>query len=156
MKLWSLSALLIGGLCASALGGTPSASLNRLRTMSAAGEQARSLGDREAYEVSQAAWNGRHQTQLSTSLVSSPPEGTIKNRLPLAVLGDSKKGAHAEEPPDPLDKDNKPKPQKSGKRLWWGLGGAAAGAGLGFLLGGPIGALIGGLLGGAAGFFFGP
>lgn len=41
----------------------------------------------------------------------------------------------------------------SGKGLMYGLGGAAAGAGIGFLLGGPIGALVGGLLGAVGGFF---
>lgn len=41
----------------------------------------------------------------------------------------------------------------SGKGLMYGLGGAAAGAGIGFLLGGPIGAIIGGLLGAVGGFF---
>ena len=41
----------------------------------------------------------------------------------------------------------------SGKGLMYGLGGAAAGAGIGFLLGGPIGAIVGGLLGAVGGFF---
>ena len=55
-------------------------------------------------------------------------------------------------------KDGKDKPGFfsnlfSGKGLMYGLGGAAAGAGIGFLVGGPIGALIGGLLGAVGGFF---
>ncbi len=41
----------------------------------------------------------------------------------------------------------------SGKGLLYGLGGAAAGAGIGWLVGGPIGAVIGGLLGAVGGFF---
>ena len=41
----------------------------------------------------------------------------------------------------------------SGKGVMYGLGGAAAGAGVGFLLGGPVGAVIGGLLGALGGFF---
>jgi len=41
----------------------------------------------------------------------------------------------------------------SGKGFMYGLGGAAAGAGVGFLLGGPIGALFGGLLGALGGYF---
>lgn len=41
----------------------------------------------------------------------------------------------------------------SGKGLMYGLGGAAAGAGIGWLVGGPIGAVIGGLLGALGGFF---
>lgn len=41
----------------------------------------------------------------------------------------------------------------SGKGLMYGLGGAAAGAGIGWLVGGPVGAVIGGLLGALGGFF---
>jgi len=41
----------------------------------------------------------------------------------------------------------------SGKGLMYGLGGAAAGAGIGFLLGGPVGAIVGGLIGAIGGFF---
>lgn len=41
----------------------------------------------------------------------------------------------------------------SGKGLLYGLGGAAAGAGIGWLIGGPIGAIIGGLIGAVGGFF---
>ena len=41
----------------------------------------------------------------------------------------------------------------SSKGLLYGLGSAAAGAGIGWLVGGPVGALIGGLLGAVAGFF---
>lgn len=39
------------------------------------------------------------------------------------------------------------------KGLLYGLGTAAAGAGIGWLVGGPAGALIGGLIGAVAGFF---
>jgi len=41
----------------------------------------------------------------------------------------------------------------SGKGLMYGLGGAAAGAGIGWLVGGPIGAIVGGLIGAIGGFF---
>lgn len=62
-------------------------------------------------------------------------------------------------PPLGLDKDGaKDKPGffsklMSGKGLMYGLGGAAAGAGIGWLVGGPIGAVAGALLGGLGGFF---
>ncbi len=56
------------------------------------------------------------------------------------------------------DKDAKDKPGffsrlTSGKGLMYGLGNAAAGAGIGWLIGGPIGAIIGGLIGAIGGFF---
>lgn len=41
----------------------------------------------------------------------------------------------------------------SGKGLLYGLGSAAAGAGIGWLVGGPIGAIVGGLIGAIGGFF---
>lgn len=65
--------------------------------------------------------------------------------VPAPALGEDKEGAK--------DKPGFFKSLMSGKGLMYGVGGAAAGAGVGFLLGGPIGALIGGLLGGIGGFF---
>jgi len=99
---------------------------------------------------------GSHNAFLSTPLVTTPPEGKYKNPTANLVVGEQGSGIKWGEPETPITKDGKAKPPKSGKRLWWTLGGAVAGAGLGFLIGGPIGAAIGGLLGAFAGWFFGP
>lgn len=100
---------------------------------------------------------GSHNAWLTTPLVTTPPRGKYnKPATANLVVGEQGTGIKWKEPETPLTKDGKAKPQKSGDRLWWALGAAAAGAGLGFLIGGPIGALIGGLLGALAGWFFAP
>jgi hypothetical protein len=81
--------------------------------------------------------------------------------LPVAKDNGPRISVSAEVPAPTLSKDaegSKDKPGFfsklfSGKGLMYGLGGAAAGAGIGFLLGGPVGAVIGGLLGALGGFF---
>lgn len=81
-------------------------------------------------------------------LVVAPDNGArpaMTAEVPAPALGEDKEGAK--------DKPGFFKNLMSGKGLMYGLGGAAAGAGIGFLLGGPVGALIGGLLGGLGGFF---
>lgn len=100
---------------------------------------------------------GSHNAWLTTPLVTTPPRGKY-NRPATAdlVVGEQGTGIKWGEPETPLTKDGKAKSQESGKKLWWALGAAVAGAGLGFLIGGPIGAVIGGLLGALAGWFFAP
>ncbi|MBI2385386.1 MAG: hypothetical protein HYV14_05155 [Elusimicrobia bacterium] len=65
--------------------------------------------------------------------------------VPAPALGEDKEGSK--------DKPGFFSKLLSGKGLMYGLGGAAAGAGIGWLVGGPIGAVVGGLLGALGGFF---
>ena len=156
MKSLKSAALLVVALCVtvSAQASTVSPYLQKVAERTGYGAQA--ADDQEAYRAASSDFDGRKKgTFLSTPLVTKPPKGTLKRPTADLVVGDPKKG-EIKEPPNPLTKDNKLKPQKSGKRLWWAGGGAALGAGVGFLVGGPIGALVGGILGAVAGFFFGP
>lgn len=93
---------------------------------------------------------------VSPPLVPEPAGGYLKKPSANLFVGNPGQDYVKSEPETPLTKENKAKEQSSGNKLWWGLGGAAVGAGLGFLLFGPIGALIGGLVAGAAAFYFGP
>lgn len=98
-------------------------------------------------------------TASGSGAVSPPPvlAPVRSERAPTADLIVGTPGKREiREPKNPLTPDGKAKPQKSGQRIWWTLGGAAAGAGIGFLVGGPIGAAIGGLAGAILGFLFGP
>lgn len=94
-----------------------------------------------------------------TGAVSPPPVlAPVRSERPVSadlIVGTPGKN-QIREPKNPLTSDDKAKEQKSGKSLWWGLGGAAAGAAIGFLLGGPIGAAIGAVALGLLGFIFGP
>jgi hypothetical protein len=94
--------------------------------------------------------------------INSAVEGALaKGGLVVTEARSARPIMSAEVPAPTLGKDaegSKDKPGFfsklfSGKGLMYGLGGAAAGAGVGFLLGGPVGALIGGLLGAVGGFF---
>ncbi|MBI3297612.1 MAG: hypothetical protein HYZ75_05580 [Elusimicrobia bacterium] len=95
----------------------------------------------------------------SNGSVSPPPVLVpVKSERPVSadlIVGTPGKRL-LREPKNPLTSDDKAKPQKSGNGAWWGLGGAAAGAGIGFLVGGPIGAVIGAVALGLLGFLFGP
>lgn len=73
------------------------------------------------------------------------PRPALAAVVPNPALGDDKEGTK--------DKPGFFSKLLSGKGLMYGLGGAAAGAGIGWLVGGPIGALVGGLLGALGGFF---
>ncbi len=73
------------------------------------------------------------------------PRPSMKAVVPAPEMTPDEKGAK--------DKPGFFKKIFSGKGLMYGLGGAAAGAGIGWLIGGPIGAVIGGLLGAIGGFF---
>lgn len=70
---------------------------------------------------------------------------SMKAEVPAPALGEDKEGAK--------DKPGFFSKLLSGKGLMYGLGGAAAGAGIGWLVGGPVGAVVGGLLGALGGFF---
>ena len=98
----------------------------------------------EACRINQAS-----KDALTTGgLVVTParePRPAMVAEVPAPTLGKDEEGAK--------DKPGFLSNLFSGKGLMYGLGGAAAGAGIGFLLGGPIGALIGGLLGAVGGFF---
>lgn len=76
---------------------------------------------------------------------TSVPRPTMTASVPTPALGEDKEGSK--------DKPGFFKKLLSGKGLMYGLGGAAAGAGIGWLIGGPIGALVGGLLGALGGYF---
>jgi len=91
-----------------------------------------------------AASNGALQTG-GLMVVKSETRPIMSANVPTPALGAD-------------EKDGKDKPGffsklTSGKGLMYGLGGAAAGAGIGWLVGGPIGALVGGLIGAIGGFF---
>lgn len=79
------------------------------------------------------------------AVADSKPRAAMVAEVPAPKLVADKEGSK--------DKPGFFKNLLSGKGLMYGLGGAAAGAGIGFLLGGPVGALIGGLLGAVGGFF---
>ena len=79
------------------------------------------------------------------AVADSKPRVSMRAEVPAPALGADKEGSK--------DKPGFFSKLFSGKGLMYGLGGAAAGAGIGFLLGGPIGAVIGGLLGAVGGFF---
>ena len=95
----------------------------------------------------------------SAGFVSPPPvlAPVSSPRQPSADLIVGEPGKHRiAEPKNPLTSDGKPVKQGSGQKLWWGLGGVAAGAAIGFLIGGPIGAAIGAAVLGALAWFFAP
>ncbi|MDD5305298.1 MAG: hypothetical protein PHS14_19550 [Elusimicrobia bacterium] len=73
------------------------------------------------------------------------PRAAMSAEVPAPALGEDKDGAK--------DKPGFFSKLFSGKGLMYGLGGAAAGAGIGWMVGGPIGAVIGGLIGAIGGFF---
>jgi hypothetical protein len=108
-----------------------------------------------AHQIASTEFDRAGRVKHSPPLVHQPAGSTVEKVRANLVIGTPGKRIR-KEPKNPLTSDGKAKPQKSGKGLWWGAGGAVAGAGLGFLLGGPIGAAIGGVLGAVAGFFFGP
>lgn len=84
----------------------------------------------------------------TNSLAVAPDRGprpAMSAQVPTPKLGDDAEGAK--------DKPGFFSKLFSGKGLMYGLGGAAAGAGIGWLVGGPIGAVVGGLLGAIGGFF---
>lgn len=102
-----------------------------------------------------ASWDGTR----GDGAVSPPPVlvPAVSPRAPSADLIVGTPGKHQiREPKNPLTEDGKPKEQKSGGAIWWGLGGAVVGAGVGFLVAGPIGAVIGGLGLALLAFFFKP
>lgn len=79
------------------------------------------------------------------AVADAKPHFAMTASVPAPGLGEDKEGSK--------DKPGFFSKLLSGKGLMYGLGGAAAGAGIGWLVGGPIGAVVGGLLGAIGGFF---
>lgn len=143
----------VGVLCQSVSAG----SLEALQGYSETGQQAAAAGDiYSARDLSSRGFDGGTPLVAASSppLVPKPVKGSRLQPRPDVIVG--KEGTRIREPRNPFTRDGKPKDRRSGKWYWWGLGGAAAGAGIGFLVGGPAGALIGGILGALLGLFFGP
>ncbi len=157
MRIWKQASLLVAALH---LGATLAMANTYDTAQSVAGSSRYAATRANVRDASASARDGfdagSHNAFLSPPLVAVPPSGKHKKPTANLVVGEQGSGIKWGEPKTPLTKDGKAKKQKSGKGLWWTLGGAAAGAGLGFLIAGPIGALIGGLLGALAGYFFGP
>ncbi|OIO12465.1 MAG: hypothetical protein AUJ52_00090 [Elusimicrobia bacterium CG1_02_63_36] len=150
-----LSALLA---LAFAVSGVGASEIGVLGTLSNSAQDAASQSDAGASKRRASdGWDSlRGEEYVSPPLVPEPAGGYLKKPSANLFVGNPGQDYVKSEPESPLTKDDKPKKQGSGAKLWWGLGGAALGAGLGFLLFGPIGALIGGLAAGAAGFYFAP
>ena len=95
-------------------------------------------------------------TSAQTVATAEPGDGvslTPSGERPDLFVGSPQR---LSEPSNPLTPEGKAKPQGTGTKVWWALGGAALGALIGFLIGGPMGALIGAAAGAAAGWFLGP
>lgn len=116
---------------------------------------------RQAADAPGEAWDGGRPRGDAPDRITDAVGGALSTNH-LATAPDRPRAAmSAQVPAPPLGVDepgSKDKPGffkklLSGKGLMYGLGGAAAGAGIGWLVGGPIGAVIGGLLGALGGFF---
>jgi len=95
----------------------------------------------EACEIEEASKGALQQGGLVVA--PSQPRQAMVAEVPAPSLNPDKPGA----------KDRPGFFKKHGLSLAYGLGGAAAGAGIGWLVGGPIGAVLGGLIGAGVGFF---
>ncbi|MBI5243313.1 MAG: hypothetical protein HY922_06435 [Elusimicrobia bacterium] len=130
---------------------------SRVHSIAYAGERAERAPDLQ--QASVLAAQGFDNAAQSQGFVSPPPvpalESVQKRPTGNLIIGDPKR-ATLSEPRNPLTKDGKAKPQKSGKQVAWALGGALALGLAGFLIGGGIGALVGALVGAALGAFLGP
>ena len=96
----------------------------------------------ETCRINKAAGGAQRKGGLPMAEVK--PRAAMIAEVPAPKLGADKEGSK--------DKPGFLSNLLSGKGLMYGLGGAAAGAGIGFLVAGPVGALIGGLLGAVGGF----
>jgi len=153
-KIGALGVLL--GLAASSVSGSSLDILTQTENGSQKAAATASLGASHKIASTQFERSGDSSLPVySPPLVYEPEGSTVKKIRKELIKGETGRRIH-DEPASPLTDNNEAVPQDSGKDLWWGAGGALAGAALGFLLGGPIGAVIGGLLGAIGGYFFGP
>ncbi|HAH07592.1 MAG TPA: hypothetical protein DCM05_13910 [Elusimicrobia bacterium] len=136
---------------------TISADMAGLRSISYSSEQGARTGDlNDAKTLAMAGFDGAGQSQNFVSPPPVPaPETGLRKPTGNLIIGDPSRATFTE-PKNPLTKEGKAKPQKSGNGTWWTMGGALALGAAGFFLGGPIGAGIGALVGGLLGFFLGP
>lgn len=133
------------------------AGFDRARAIAYSSEQgARTADLSQAKTLAMAGFDGAGQSQNFVSPPPVPvPESGVRKPTGNLIIGDPRRATFSE-PKNPLNREGKAKPQKSGNGMWWGLGGALALGAAGFFLGGPVGAGIGALLGGLLGFFLGP